>query len=242
VDEDTKPDALVLNRIVTLRDSYSEKSERTAAAAPKAERKENVKAKTRPKAKSPKEYRAEARARDPQLEAAYESISRMPEITEEMADLLAGDRVTADLFVETTKRGASAELTAKWMINELPRALAGKELADVKLDAMRLGSFVELVATQTLTAPAAKQVLADMIATGKSPTELAEQHKAAAVSEDELSAKADGLIGAHPDKAAQIKAGKTGLLGFFVGQLVKAAPGADPKDVNRVLRERFGLA
>jgi len=48
------------------------------------------------------------------------------------------------------------------------------------------------------------------------------------------------VIAANPDKVSQYKAGKTGLLGFFVGQVMKAAPGADAAAVNKVLRERLG--
>ena len=241
VDEDTKPGSLVLNRIVTLRDSYAEKRP-TAGAEPATERKENVKAKTRPKSKSPKEYRAEARARDPELAAAYEKISTMEGVTADGADLLAADRVIAALFLDTTAKVGFPEVTAKWMINELPRALAGKELADADLDAARFSELIARVAAHTLPAAAAKQALSDMIATGKRVDELvlAEQ-PGGAVSAADLAAKAEQLLAAHSDKAAQVKAGKTGLLGFFVGQLLKAAPGADPKDVNQVLRERLGL-
>ena len=47
------------------------------------------------------------------------------------------------------------------------------------------------------------------------------------------------MIAANPDKAAQYKAGKTGLLGFFVGQVMKAAPGADAAAVNQAVRDRL---
>jgi Asp-tRNA(Asn)/Glu-tRNA(Gln) amidotransferase B subunit len=48
------------------------------------------------------------------------------------------------------------------------------------------------------------------------------------------------VIAANPEKAAQYKAGKTGLLGFFVGQVMKASPNADPAAVNQVVRQRLG--
>jgi Asp-tRNA(Asn)/Glu-tRNA(Gln) amidotransferase B subunit len=50
----------------------------------------------------------------------------------------------------------------------------------------------------------------------------------------------DAVIAANPDKAAQYKAGKTGLLGFFVGQVMKSTPNADAAAVNAKLRERLG--
>ena len=48
------------------------------------------------------------------------------------------------------------------------------------------------------------------------------------------------MLAANTDKAAQYRAGKTGLLGFFVGQVMKAAPGSDAAAVNQVLRDRLG--
>ena len=54
-----------------------------------------------------------------------------------------------------------------------------------------------------------------------------------------LGAAVDAVLAANPDKAAQYKAGKTGLLGFFVGQVMKSTPGADAAAVNQALRDRL---
>jgi glutaminyl-tRNA synthetase len=239
VDADTRPGGLVLNRIVTLRDTYVATAKKPAEAADDVARtrrkpdKENVKAKTRPKGKSPAEYRAEARARDPELAAWHDEIAART--SAEQADLLAGDRTTARLFLDGA--GAHPEVAAKWIINELPRALAGKSLGDASLEAERFAELIRALVEQRLTAPQGKQALAAMIATGKRLSELALEAPAAV----DLGQLADQLIAQHADKAAQVKAGKTGLLGFFVGQLIKAAPGADPKAVNATLRGRLGL-
>jgi glutaminyl-tRNA synthetase len=235
----------VLNRIVTLRDSYAEKpaekpEEAAAPADPgRGERERNRKAQTRPKSRSPQEYRAEARARDPELAAAHERIGAL--VGAEAADLLAGDRATASLFLGTVELAAGhAELVAKWMINELPRALAGKELAASGLDAARLAELIRAVGGGALATPAAKGALAEMIATGKPLAEVAVARGGAGVTRDDLAARAKELLAAHADKLAQYRAGKTGLRGFFVGQLLKAAPGADPKDIQDVLGAELG--
>ena len=55
-----------------------------------------------------------------------------------------------------------------------------------------------------------------------------------------LDAAIGQVIAANADKAAQYKAGKTGLLGFFVGQVMKSSPGADAAAVNQALRDRLG--
>ena len=228
VDEDTRPGALVLNRIVTLREA----AEKPVAAAP-VEKKVNIKAATRPKSKSPTEYRTEARARDPELAAAYAKAQELG-LTADHADLVSGDRATAALFVDTTRATGSAELVAKWIINELPRALGDRELAEVKLDAARFGELIVMLRDQTLAANVAKTVLAQMVATGKRASELASSEPVA-----DLGAAVDAVIAANPDKAAQYKAGKTGLLGFFVGQVMKSTPNADAGAVNRAIRDRL---
>jgi Asp-tRNA(Asn)/Glu-tRNA(Gln) amidotransferase B subunit len=75
-----------------------------------------------------------------------------------------------------------------------------------------------------------------MIATGGRAGELA-THAGSVVDVD---ATIEAVIAANPDKAAQYKSGKTGLLGFFVGQVMKASPNADAASVQRVLRDRLG--
>jgi glutaminyl-tRNA synthetase len=235
VDPDTKPGALVLNRIITLRDERPTEAKAPVTDAPA---KKNAKAATRPKGKSPIEYRNEARARDPELAVAYARAQELGISTKD-ADLLTGDRATATLFLESARITGDAPLVAKWIINDLPRALAGKELDEVpSLDATRFTDLLALVRDNTLTASAAKGVLTDMVKTGKPAAELtASNTDAPAV---DLGSAVDAVIAENPDKAAQYKAGKTGLLGFFVGQVMRSAPNADAGTVNKVVRERLG--
>jgi len=239
VDQDTQPGALVLNRIITLRD------ERVAASDPKAvakavsdtiEKKTNAKAATRPKSKSPAEYRAEARNRDASLAETYTRAQELG-LSVEQADLVSGDRATSALFTGAAAATTAPELVAKWIINELPRALAGKELADSGLDAARFGELIALLRDGTITASVGKTVLAQMVATGRSASALAAD--VAATPAADLTTAIDAVIAANPDKAAQYKAGKTGLLGFFVGQVMKSAPGADASAVNQAVRSRL---
>jgi glutaminyl-tRNA synthetase len=231
VDEDSRPGAMVLNRIVTLRDARVEKVHTTE---PVVERKENAKAKTRPKSKSPVEYRTEARARDPELAAAFAKVAALPDVGAEAADLLAGDLATARLFlavIDTAKPGTAA----KWIINELPRALGDREIGSV--DPAPLRELLVAVDDGSIAASAAKTVLGELIRTGKPFSQL---RAAATAPVADLGATIEAVIAANPEKAAQYKAGKTGLLGFFVGQVMKSSPNADAATVNQELRSRLG--
>jgi len=232
VDQDSKPGALVMNRIVTLRDARVEKATGKSIEAEATEKRINAKAQTRPKGKSPAEYRIEARARDPELAAAHARISAHPGITADQADLLAGDRDTARL-TEAVATRVPPELAAKWIINELPRALEDREIRTV--DAEQLGLLLAAVADGSLAASAAKGVLGELVRTRKRFAEL----RTAAAPAADLGPAIDAVIAANPEKAAQYKAGKTGLLGFFVGQVMKAAPGADAAAVNVAVKGRL---
>jgi glutaminyl-tRNA synthetase len=236
VDSDTRPGALVLNRIVTLRDSSEKRTESQPTPPSRPSSPRPPARPPRPKGKSPAEYRAEARARDPELAAAHEKVGAL--VSADSADLLAGDRVTAQLFLDTVALVGFAETTAKWMINELPRALGDRELAEANLDAPRFAELIKLLGESKLPAASAKTALAEMIATGKKVGEVATQ--APAISAADLDARIQEVIAANPEKAAQYKAGRAGLLGFFVGQVIKAAPGADPTEVNTLVRSRLG--
>jgi glutaminyl-tRNA synthetase len=232
IDPDTKPGAIVMNRTITLRESA-----KTAATAQPAASSEptgrNPKAQTRPKTKSPMEQRIEARVRDPELMTAHAQIAAMPVITAEHADLLTGDIHTAKAF-RIVAEMVPPELAAKWMINELPRALGDREIESV--DAKELGNLLAAVHAGSLGPSAAKTMLAELVRTGRPFSEL---KTAAAAPAGDLGAAVDAVIAANPEKAAQYKAGKTGLLGFFVGQVMKASPNADAAAVNQAVRERL---
>ncbi|CAN5921245.1 hypothetical protein BH11MYX3_BH11MYX3_34710 [soil metagenome] len=232
VDQDSKPGAIVLNRTITLRDSVKAAITSTPEVVTEPTAK-NPKAQSRPKGKSGTEYRAEARARDPELAAAYTAISALHGVTEDAADLLTADLHTANVF-RTVAMSAPAELAAKWMINELPRALGDREIDAV--NAEELGKLLAAIHAGSLAPTAGKAALAELVRTGRPFSELADLAPAPA---GDLGAAIEAVIAANPEKAAQYKAGKTGLLGFFVGQVMKSSPNADAAAVNQAVRSRL---
>src|SRR5262249_59134268 len=127
--ESTEP--LVFNRIVGLREAEAKPAPK--AEAPKAEA--PSKGRTRPPKRPQAEYRAQARARDPELAAAHARILGLG-IADDDADLLAGDRATAQLLEEAVAAGADAGAAPRPVIPGLrplpedrPRPLRGARLA-----------------------------------------------------------------------------------------------------------------
>src|SRR5581483_3138555 len=239
---DSRPGVPVLNRIVTLRDSWSAKAEAPAVeAGADAGR---VKVSTRPPKKSRTEYRAEARRRDPVLADRFGAWPAAHGLSQADADLLTGDRATGELFEGAVAAGGPAGAVARWIINELPRELGERSLAEVPLTAAALGSLVRAVESGTISGPAGKEVFSVLMEHGGDPERIIADRGLAQVSDEAaITALVDDVIAANPDKVAAYRAGKTALAGFFVGQVVRASQGtANPQVVQKVVAERLGAS
>jgi glutaminyl-tRNA synthetase len=242
---DSRPGAPVFNRIVTLRDSWAGRAEDPAAARAASEAEAQpkaAKATTRPPKKSRAEWRAEARRRDSVLAERFAAWPSAHGITEGDADLLTGDRATGDLFEGAVAAGAPAAAVARWIINEVPRELGERELADVPMTAAALGSLVSAVESGAISGPAGKEVFAVLMDEGGDPERIITERGLAQVSDESaIAAMVDEVIAANPDKVDAYRAGKTNLAGFFVGQVVRASQGkANPQVVQKLVAERLG--
>jgi glutaminyl-tRNA synthetase len=240
--EDSRPGAPVLNRIVTLRDSWTGRAETVPPPAAEDEaRQKSAKPSTRPPKRSRAEYRAEARQRDPVLAGRFAGWPAAHGISEADAELLTGDRATGDLFESATAAGAPGPVVARWIINELPRELGERELADIPLTGAGLGALVKAVESGTITGPAAKDVFAEMMQRGGDPDQIIAERGLAQLSDEAaIAGIVDEVLAANPDKVAQYRGGKTALSGFFVGQVVKASQGrANPQVVQKLLADRL---
>ncbi len=138
--------------------------------------------------------------------------------------------------------GAPAAAVARWMINEVPRELGDRELADVPMTAAALGSLVRAVESKAISGPAGKEVFAVLMSEGGDPEQIIAERGLAQVSDEgAIAAMVDDVIAANPDKAAAYRAGKTALAGFFVGQVVRASQGkANPQVVQKLVADRLG--
>ncbi|MEW6154077.1 MAG: glutamine--tRNA ligase/YqeY domain fusion protein [Actinomycetota bacterium] len=241
----SRPGALVLNRVVTLRDSWQATAEPGGGAGGKAtggERPKSAKARTRPPRRSPREFRAEARLRDPVLAERHEAWPARYGLSADEADLLTGERPVGDLFEGAVAAGAPAGAVAKWVLNELPPALGERPLAQSALTPVALAALVSAVEEGTVTAAAAKEVLAELVARGGDPLAIVAARGLAQVSDEAaVAAVVDEVLAANAEKVRQYRQGKTALFGFFVGQAVRASEGrANPQVVRQVLAERLG--
>ena len=161
------------------------------------------------------------------------------------AQVLTLTREMADYFEAVAKAsGNHPKTAANWVQGELSGALhaAGKAIADSPVSAEDLGALLRLIDDGTLSGKLAKEVFAKMFADGRGAAEIVEAEGLRQISDSgELGKIIDEILAANAKQVEIYRGGKTGVLGFFVGQVMKATRGqADPKAVNELLRKALG--
>ena len=159
------------------------------------------------------------------------------------AGVLVAERETADFF-ETVARGRDGKTAANWVINELFGRLnkEGLPIGASPVTARQLGSIIDLMADRSISGKIAKDLFEIVWAEGGDPRTIVEKRGLTQVTDAGAIDKAvDEILAANPDKAEQARA-KPALLGWFVGQVMKATGGkANPQSVNSVLRKKLAL-
>ena len=241
MDPDATEDALVFNRIVTLRDSWLKLVKRgEGAGEPRHPRRRTAASKTA--ASAPAERKAPSAT-----ELAPAQRSRMEDYRDRLglaaddAFLLASDDSLAGFFEEAVRSHDNPRAVANWVINELRSALKDKPLESLPLTPSALAQLVALIDGQTISGKAAKQVFAAMVEDGGSPADIVERLGLQQVADaGQLEPVVDAVIAANPENVTLYREGKTNLLGFFVGQVMKSTNGkANPRLVNDLLRSKL---
>src|SRR5580700_2094444 len=159
----------------------------------------------------------------------------------EDAGVLVGERATAEYF-ERVADGRDARMAANWVMGDLFGALNKKGLGidESPVAAERLGALIDLIAGGTISGRIAKDIFAEMIETGADPAALVEEKGLRQVSDaGAIEATVDAALAAHPAQVAQYQTNPK-VLGFFVGQVMKATGGkANPALVNDLLRKKL---
>jgi aspartyl-tRNA(Asn)/glutamyl-tRNA(Gln) amidotransferase subunit B len=167
------------------------------------------------------------------------------------ADVLIAERESADFFEAVVKGrdGVVAEprdgkVAANWVINELFGRLnkEGLSIEASPVSAKQLGAIVDLIGSGTISGKIAKDLFEIVWSEGGDPTEIVEKRGLKQVTDTAAIEKAvDAIIAANPDKVEQVKAKPT-MLGWFVGQVMKASGGkANPQAVNAILKQKLGI-
>jgi len=160
----------------------------------------------------------------------------------EDAEVLSETPALAGWFEDAAAASGDPKAAANWIRGDLRALLRerGEEPWESAVTPASLASLLALLASEQISTRVAKDVLAQMVETGADPARIVEEQGLGQIGGgDELAAIVERIIADHPDQAQQLRDGKDKVLGFFVGQAMKATGGrADPQAVGALVRER----
>jgi aspartyl-tRNA(Asn)/glutamyl-tRNA(Gln) amidotransferase subunit B len=153
------------------------------------------------------------------------------------AQVLTATRSIGEYFEEAAKVAGDFAATANWVTGDL-LAMPG---AFEKITPQRTGTLVKKIKEGEISGKMAKDILVKMYETGESPEEIIEREGLRQISDTGAIGKiVDEVIAGNPKQVEQYKSGKTAVIGFLVGQVMKASKGqANPAAVNEVLRAKL---
>ncbi|MFC1512976.1 Asp-tRNA(Asn)/Glu-tRNA(Gln) amidotransferase subunit GatB [Thermodesulfobacteriota bacterium] len=165
-------------------------------------------------------------------------------LSAEDAEVLTSSRDLADYFETALKGFANAKKLANWIMTELMRELKGEDSLDLgqcPVSPENLAALLAMVEKGTISGKIAKTVFEEMLASGTDPETVVKEKNLVQMSDEgELVAMVQEIIAANPDQVAQFKDGKTKLMGFFVGQLMKKTQGkANPGLANQLFSKEL---
>ena len=172
----------------------------------------------------------------------YEGIG----VPADVALTLATDPRTAGYFENVVEAadGIEPRVLANWVTGELAarvREAGGEDVTESKVEPEALAALVAMVEAREVTHGAAREVLAELVASGGDPAAIVESKGLGAVSDaGELEAWVDAAIEANPEAAEQVRSGNPKAIGPIVGAAMREAKGrADGEEVTRLIRERL---
>ena len=184
----------------------------------------------------------EARAAMPELPAAkHERYVGQLGLSDYDARWLVADPDVAAYFDAVAEASRQPKAAANWIMGEVAAALRrdGRDIADIPLPPEQLAKLLQRVADETISGKIAKSLFETIWKTPEDVDALIEAQGLRQVSDvGELAAIVAQVVADNPGQAQQYRAGGTKVLGFLVGQVMKASGGkANPKQANELLRQ-----
>ncbi len=188
------------------------------------------------------------------VEAIRATLTELPEamrnryvadfgLTDYDAHVLTLDRALAAYFEKAAAKSSAPKSVANWINTELLRVLGEKGLTikECPIPPEDLCELVDLVQKGAITGKVGKAVFETMFDSGKKPADIVKEQGLAQVSDEgAILEMVDAVIAANPAQVEQYKAGKTAVLQFFVGQLMKQSRGkANPQTAIKLFQERL---
>jgi aspartyl-tRNA(Asn)/glutamyl-tRNA(Gln) amidotransferase subunit B len=164
------------------------------------------------------------------------------ELPEYDADILTGERGLSDYFeAAVDSYGADPKRVSNWVMNDVLRMINERDIlaGALRLKPEYLAEIIKLIDANTINTSTGKSLLEKIEDTGQSPDEIVKDEGLAKVSDaDAIREIIVRVIEDNPDQVATYKKGKTTIIGWFVGQVMKQSRGkADPQLTRSILEE-----
>jgi len=215
----------VFNKIVGLKDSYAKKKKTVEVPKPQAKK---------------EQIDGEVAAMSEAEQALFDKYSELG-LNSEVANTLARDEQLSSFYEEALGELNSPVNLANIVTNEVARELKQMQASELKFNAKQVAELVKMIDDTTISNKIAKQVFEEMVKSGENPTQIVEAKGLVQISDpSKILPIIDEVIAKNPDNVAKFKDGNTKLLGFFVGQVLKATGGkANPQVVNSLVAEQL---
>ena len=162
-------------------------------------------------------------------------------LSEYDASVIVEQMQSALFFDKVLELGGNAKIAVNFMMGEIAAYLKENhiEITDTKLTPENLAELIGLIEKGTISNNIGKQILIDMLQTGEKAYAIVEKKGLSQITDvDAIRKMVEEVVANNPNQVEQYKTGKTNILGFFVGQIMKATKGrANPKTVNEILLE-----
>ena len=191
---------------------------------------------------------------EPWLESIRSGIPEMPwartarfretfSLSDEHASQLTATREIADYYEEVVAAGSEPADAASWVMGEVLAAVNQHRstLSEFAIRPRPLAELLGLLRAGAISRPIARQVFTTMLTSGRSPSAIVEEEGLGQVNDSAaLEGWVDQTVAAHPDEVGRFRGGESKLMGFLVGQVMKASAGkANPKEVVELLRKKL---
>lgn len=167
------------------------------------------------------------------------------ELSEQDAEQLSSERLLAEWFEEVVRSGGNAKAAANWIMGDMTRMMneEGTAIEECRIKPAMLAGMLKLIDKGTISGKIAKTVFEEMYNTGKEAETIVKDKGLVQISDSSAIEQAVyDAIKANSAEVERLKSGEDKLLGFFVGQIMKATKGkANPGMVNEVLKKKLGL-
>jgi len=226
---DYTDDTPVFNKIVGLKESSSKKKKAPQSTTKPQEKKVQIDGEVVPMSA--------------EEEALFNKYTNELGLNSEVANTLARDAKLSSFYEEALTEVHSPVGIANIVTNDVARELKQAEINELKFTPVQIAELIKMVDDEIISSKIAKQVFEEMVKNGENPTAIVEAKGLVQISDPAvILPMIEEVIAKNPENVEKFRAGNTKLLGFFVGQVLKATKGkGNPKVVNELVAKQLQL-